>query len=101
MTTPERTTDASAIQAAICRVALEARHLLDLDGFIETAEALGSPEAVAQGMPLAVALNAPDWARWAYMLRAWSDDVLAAVTENNTPETARYLILQHARGLSS
>jgi len=75
--------DIARIQEQLGRLALDAVRL-DLEGFIEAACAVGSPQALAAGLDPAVVASPGEWAELARLLKPFRDGAVertAAIRE--------------------
>ncbi|MPZ49030.1 MAG: hypothetical protein GEU75_06945 [Dehalococcoidia bacterium] len=72
---PEETT---AIQEQLGRLALAASEI-DLEGFLELCEQVGSPQALASGLNPRAVSSAGDWAEQARLLKPFWEDARSRV----------------------
>ena len=64
--------DIARIQEELGRLALEAVRI-DVDGFIEASDLVGSPQALSTGVSLRAVASAAEWAEMARLLKPFRD----------------------------
>ena len=68
--------DTARIQEEIGALSLQAVRI-DVDGFIEACEQIGSPQALAVGIDPRAVTSAADWAEMARLLKPFRDEAVA------------------------
>ena len=71
--------DIARIQEELGRLALEAVRI-DVDGFIEASDLVGSPQAMAAGVDLRTVTSAGEWAEMARLLKPFRDRAVERLT---------------------
>jgi DNA-directed RNA polymerase subunit RPC12/RpoP len=70
--------DAARIQAELGRLAIEVVRV-DVDGFIEASDLVGSPQALAAGIDPRAVTSAGGWAEMARLLKPFRDHAVARI----------------------
>jgi DNA-directed RNA polymerase subunit RPC12/RpoP len=72
--------DIARIQQEIGALALDAVRI-DLDGFLEASDQVGSPQALAAGIDPKAVTSAGHWAEIARLLKPFRDEAVARITQ--------------------